>query len=238
MTAKMTNLVTKLTSMLNGEWAGSPAWPVDQKEANMLISRKLALLFAAAMIYPSTANAATFVFNGTLTGSQEVPPVSTPGSGTAFVTFDDVTNLLSIQATFTNLLGTTRMAHIHCCAPIGANAGVVTPVPSFPGFPLGVTAGSYSQVFDLTQVSSFNPAFITNNGGSVTTARQAFITGLQLNRAYFNIHTSQFPGGEIRGQLIAAVPEPATWSLMLLGFGAIGATMRRRKVTSRVKYAF
>jgi hypothetical protein len=204
----------------------------------MLSRTKLALLLAAALVYPSTAHAATFVFSGNLSGSQEVPPVNTPGIGTAAVTFDDITNLLTVQVTFARLIGSTTMAHIHCCAPIGANAGVVTPVPSFPGFPLGVTAGSYSQVFDLTQASSFNPAFITNNGGSITTARQVFINGLQTNQAYFNIHTSQFPGGEIRGQLINAVPEPATWSLMLLGFGAVGASMRRRKVTARVSYAF
>lgn len=222
--------------MLNGRWEGS-AWPVDQKDVLMLQSTKLALLLATALAYPSTAHATTFLFNGTLTGSQEVPPVSTPGSGTALVSFDDMTNLLSVQVSFANLLGNTAAAHIHCCAPIGANAGVVTPVPSFPGFPLGVTAGSYSQVFDLTQASSFNPAFITNNGGSVTTARQAFVTGLQANRAYFNIHTSRFPGGEIRGQLIAAVPEPATWAMLILGFGAVGVSLRRRPQAARVHFA-
>lgn len=204
----------------------------------MLTSSKLALFLAAALSLPSTAQAATFVFNGTLTGKQEVPSVSTPGSGNALVSFDDMTNLLSVQVSFANLIGNTTVAHIHCCAPIGSNAGVVTPVPSFPGFPTGVTAGSYSQVFDLTQASSFNPGFITNNGGSVTAARQVFVTGLQANRAYLNIHSSQFPGGEIRGQLIAAVPEPATWGMMLLGFGAIGAAMRRRNTPPRVGYAF
>lgn len=206
----------------------------------MLTPTKLALLLAAALAYPSTAHAATFVFNGNLTGGQEVPPVSTPGSGNALVSFDDMTNLLSVQVSFANLLGNTTAAHIHCCAPIGANAGVVTPVPSFPGFPLGVTAGSYSQVFNLTQASSFNAAFINSNGGSVTTARQAFITGLQSNQAYFNLHSSQFPGGEIRGQLIAAapVPEPATWGLMLLGFGFVGGAMRsaRRKTKLTISY--
>lgn len=204
----------------------------------MLTSSKLTLFLAAALSLPSTGQAATFVFNGTLTGNQENPSVSTSGSGNALVSFDDVINLLSVQVSFANLIGNTTMAHIHCCAPVGSNVGVVTPVPSFPGFPLGVTAGSYSQVFDLTQASSFNPSFINNNGGSVTAARQAFISGLQANQAYFNIHSSKFPGGEIRGQLIAAVPEPATWGMMLLGFGAMGAAMRRRQKQPQVGYAF
>jgi hypothetical protein len=40
-----------------------------------------------------------------------------------------------------------------------------------------------------------------------------------------NIHTTQFPGGEIRG-FLDAVPEPAAWALMLLGFGLAGGAAR------------
>ena len=43
--------------------------------------------------------------------------------------------------------------------------------------------------------------------------------------SYINLHTSTFPGGEIRGQ-IAAVPEPGTLSLMSLGL--VGLTAIRR----------
>lgn len=35
----------------------------------------------------------------------------------------------------------------------------------------------------------------------------------------------------------AAVPEPATWAMMLMGFAAVGYSMRRRKATVRVAYA-
>ena len=56
-------------------------------------------------------------------------------------------------------------AHIHCCAPLGTNVGVATTVPAFPGFPLGVTSGTYSSVvFDLTQPTIYNPAFVTLEG--------------------------------------------------------------------------
>ncbi|MDR6126400.1 hypothetical protein QE361_002754 [Sphingomonas sp. SORGH_AS802] len=37
--------------------------------------------------------------------------------------------------------------------------------------------------------------------------------------------------------LVAAVPEPATWAMMLVGFAMIGSTLRRRKVNTRVSYA-
>ncbi len=199
----------------------------------MNVTRALGL-FVALSALPAAAEAAATAFVATLSGDQEVPLVNTPGTGEAKVVYDDVTNLLFVEASFSGLLGNTTIAHIHCCALPGANAGVVTPVPSFPGFPAGVTSGSYSQTFDLTQASSFNPAFITANGNSVASARQAFVNGLFGGQAYFNIHTSVFSGGEIRGQL-AAVPEPASWAMMIGGFGLVGFALRQR---SRVRASF
>jgi hypothetical protein len=65
------------------------------------------------------------------------------------------------------LTSTDTAAHIHCCAPLGTNAGVATTVPTFLGFPLGVTSGTYSsQVFDLTQPLIYNPASSPSRVGS------------------------------------------------------------------------
>ena len=44
---------------------------------------------------------------------------------------------------------------------------------------------------------------------------------------YMNVHTSVFPGGEIRGQLLS-VPEPSTAALLGLGLGAVVPVMRRK----------
>jgi hypothetical protein len=145
------------------------------------------------------------------------------------VVFDDTTNSLDLDLTFSGLTGNTTAAHIHCCSLPTANAGVASPVPTFPGFLLGVTSGSYSQVFDLNSLSFYNPAFVSSNGGTLASARAAFTQGLLSGRTYLNVHTTSFPGGEIRGQL-TAVPEPATWAMFLTGFGAVGYSMRSRKV--------
>ena len=181
------------------------------------------------VMFFGVAKADQLAFVTTLTGAQEVPPNASPGIGSALVTVDTVTSLLTINVSFSGLLSPTVASHIHCCTLPGANAGVATAVPSFPGFPLGVTTGTYLQTFDLTLASTYNPAFITANGGTVAGAQAAFITGLVNGQTYLNIHTSMFQGGEIRGQL-QAVPEPAT--LLLMGtslMAAIGVIRKRAK---------
>ena len=105
---------------------------------------------------------------------------------------------------------------------------VATTTPTFPGFPLGVLAGSYSRTFDLNLATTYNPAFITAQGGTVAGARTALLTGLEGGLTYFNIHTQAFPGGEIRGQL-QPIPEPATLILLGTGVAGIAAKVRKRR---------
>src|SRR3954454_13846608 len=134
---------------------------------------------AALALQPTTARAAPMTFVGNLRGANEVPSVPTPATGTATVVLDPTAQTLQVNAAFSGLTSNDTAAHIHCCAPLGTNVGVATTVPAFPGFPLGVTSGTYSsQVFDLTQALIYNPAFVAMEGG-LSQAEAALIAGIE-----------------------------------------------------------
>ena len=134
-----------------------------------------------------------------------------PGTGFTTVTYDNIAHTLRVQVTFSGLVANTTASHIHSATavPGAGNAGVAAQAPSFAGFPLGVTSGSMDNTFDLTLATSWNPAFITANGGSPGSAEIALFNGMIQGRAYLNIHSTQFTGGEIRG-FLQPVPEPVT----------------------------
>jgi hypothetical protein len=160
-------------------------------------------------------------------GNFENPPTGSGGTGFAAATLDVLAHTLTIDASFTGLTGLTTVSHIHCCVAEPGNAGVATRTPTFLDFPVGVTAGSYFHIYDTTLASSFNPAFITANGGTVAMAEARLAQGLADGRAYFNIHTNRNPGGEIRGFL--ALPEPGTLGLIVLGLGTLATATRKRR---------
>jgi hypothetical protein len=110
---------------------------------------------------------------------------------------------MRVQASFSGLLANVTNAHIHAPTAVAGQgpAGVATTLPTFPGFPSGATAGTYDQTFDMLLATSYNPAFVTNNGGTPATAFAALKTAIADGKAYLNIHSTMFPGGEIRGFL-------------------------------------
>jgi hypothetical protein len=192
--------------------------------------KRLALgLSTSLLLLCGAAHADIITYKATLNGTNEATKNDSPGRGQAIVTIDDVLGSMTVNASFTGLSAPTTASHIHCCTalPFTGIAGVATALPTFPAFPLGVTAGTYTESFDFSNLSTWNPAFVSANGGNVAGAEAAFLAGLASGRAYLNIHTEAFRAGEIRG-FLTEVPEPG--SLALFGLGAVGlAGLRRRR---------
>lgn len=120
-------------------------------------------------------------------------------TGSGTLSFDDVTNNLAWNISFQGLVSTA--AHFHGPAPAGSNAGIQISLSS--GSPISPLVGS-----------------------AVLSADQE--TDLLNGLWYVNIHSSDYPLGEIRGQLLP-VPEPEAYATMLAGLGLIGMRLARRK---------
>ena len=115
----------------------------------------------------------TVSMKNSLTGAQEVPAVTTGGSGSVETTFDKSTNVLTWSVAYSGLSGPVTAGHIHGPAPAGTNAGVVIPFTGDLASPI--------------------------KGKATLTAAQ--VADLSAGRYYVNLHTAKNPGGEIRGQL-------------------------------------
>src|SRR5260370_34011112 len=84
---------------------------------------------------------ATITFTAALSGANENPVVVSPGTGLTTVSFGTVSQLLTIDLTFSGLTTPTVAAHLHCCNSPPGNGGVATQLAAFPGFPLDVSSG-------------------------------------------------------------------------------------------------
>ena len=190
---------------------------------------------AVAMAFVSAASqGAVLKYVATLDGPSESPPVASPGTGMARVDFDTITNMMRVRATFSDLTGVTTVAHIHAptAMPLLGTAGVATYPGTFPGFPVGVTSGSFDATFDMSLSGSYTAAFLNAHGGTAASAQAALLGYFGSGQAYFNIHTSFSGSGEIRGFLVRdtsiAIPLPTASLMGLAGLGAAGAIRRRR----------
>ncbi len=141
----------------------------------------LVLLAGIISTKATPAYAETFTCETPIDGSQEVPPVTTQGIGTADVTFDSTSNELSWNIEFSGLTGNATAAHFHGPAAAGNNTGVQVNI--------GEISGLTSPM----------------NGTATLTAEQA--TQLLDGMMYINIHTEANPNGEIRGQVICVEDE-------------------------------
>jgi hypothetical protein len=191
---------------------------------------KFNMLTAGLLLATIAAPAAAVdsVFKAELNGASEAPPNDSGGSGTATVTISKDQGTMRIEESFSGLMQGSNASHIHCCTTVPGTGTSIIATP-FPDFPAGVTSGSYDHTFNMLDNASYNEAFINAHGGTASNAFDALIAGLKGGNAYANIHTTLYPGGEIRGFLIASIPEPETYAMFLAGLGMIATLARHRR---------
>jgi hypothetical protein len=126
-------------------------------------------------------------FRAVLTAANETSPVTSTATGTANFTLN--ANSIAYSITFAGLTTPANAAHIHPGA-----SGVANP-PIYGFTPPAATSGTMTGVIDLTPA---NVANITGRTVSADSLRKLFNEGT----AYVNVHSTQFGGGEIRGQIV------------------------------------
>ncbi|MEO6444028.1 MAG: CHRD domain-containing protein [Gemmatimonadaceae bacterium] len=137
-----------------------------------------------------TGATGTEVYRATLTGASEVPPVTSAGTGTATLTLSG--GLLLYRVDVGNVTNITA-AHIHGPALAGVNAGV--------------RVNLYVPPAGTAPISFTTTATLASGIGSIPNgiSQDSLIVLLRNGNTYANVHTSAFPGGELRGQF-ARVP--------------------------------
>ncbi len=143
------------------------------------ISRRaiLASVFVMGLAWTGAAQANPVSFKVSLTGAQSVPPVDTSGTGTADLTYDAATRVVTWNITYSGMSSPVTMAHFHGPAKPGQNGPVV---------------------IWLTKQGS--PPTNPITGSATLTPEQA--QQFSVGDWYINVHTQSHPAGEIRGQVI------------------------------------
>jgi hypothetical protein len=138
--------------------------------------------FLTALLLSFSAKATIYPFTSSFSGLQEVPANASTGKGVIAGWYNDVTKTISFSIIFGNLTAPSTAGHFHAPGPPGVNASVII---GYTGFPTGVMQGSYSNSFVITPLQE-----------------SQLFAGLW----YSNIHSTAFPGGEIRSQITLGNP--------------------------------
>ncbi len=166
--------------------------------------KSLLAVAAVAALSAASANASIDTYYAALLGANESPGPGDPnGFGAATVSIDNVANTVSWSILALAIDFPLTGAHIH-----QAPAGVAGPV----------------KIDFSAQLA----------GSNLFDADAALINPGTASGFYVNVHNALYPAGAIRGQLqyvgtVNAVPEPATYALMIAGIGTLGFMARRRK---------
>ena len=131
----------------------------------------------------------TVTYTAALKGSNEAPtPNTSTATGAATATL--TSGVLTYSVTFAGLSSGATAGHIHIGIPGVAGPAIV-------GFS-GVTSTSGT----LTGTVNMTAANVANTSATLVISGDSLLKAINNGNAYVNIHSSNFPSGEIRGQLV------------------------------------
>jgi PEP-CTERM motif len=143
---------------------------------------------------------------------------------------DDINEPLTFWVWFQKVIGSPQRGEIRCCAGSGPAIVLWTfnePFVQTPGNYYGATFGQ----IDLSKSAAYTTSFLSLHGSDPQNAFAALRQGLLAGDASLVVTTAAYPDGEFYSALAPAaigVPEPTTWTMLILGFGLIGWSLRYR----------
>ena len=158
----------------------------------------LALVSTAA----ASADASAANMRAGLSGFSEVPPKATEGNGTFKAKASN--GAIEFTLTYSGLTTPAFMAHFHF-AQRGVNGGIFIWLCGKPGTPAHqpCPSGNTSQPETVTgRITAADIQAVPDQNVSAMDMATA-LRIIEAGDAYVNVHTSQFPAGEIRGQVNA-----------------------------------
>ncbi|MFY9608434.1 MAG: CHRD domain-containing protein [Blastocatellia bacterium] len=161
---------------------------------------KLSLLLALVGLLPSMAQAQNRRFKTTLIGFEEVPSLSTPAGGTFEMKIDVGDTGFDYELSYSGLVGNALQSHTHF-GQQGVTGGImVFFCTNLGNGPPGTQACPQSG----TVTGTISAADVVGPGGQGIAAGEfaEVLRAIRGGAAYVNVHSSVFPGGEIRGQLV------------------------------------
>jgi len=149
---------------------------------------------AAGVLVAPAAYSQTERVSASLSGANEVPPINTTGTGNLEMTIQP--GMITFSLDFSDLSSTLTVAHLHF-APRSVAGGVMIFLCGGGGQPACPAATEGTITGTITAENVTGPTTQGIDVGDLNSALEAVRDGL----SYVNMHTTNFAGGEIRGQL-------------------------------------
>jgi len=196
--------------------------------------KMLALAAAATMAITAPAMAATitYTFTGTFSGVNGGPFANVDA------TFTGTADTADVQA-FGPGTFVTPLASLQAVSPTAGTFNLTSPAFFFKNS-FGYVGIQFNALDNSSYFSGDNALLINYDGASnVATTPISYFSGIDatFDTDRGSVTITSAVNGTFAASVAGAVPEPATWAMMIGGFGMVGGAVRRRRVSTKISFA-